>query len=90
MRKLVRSMVLAVAVAGVGWQGQVALWQSLYFGYALCTDVGAGGPTELVWQRAVESLGRAILEHGWGYRGVPALLWKELNSCYRTAESCVL
>ncbi len=73
------------------WEEQIALWQSLYIGYALCTDIGPD-PTSAatVWQRALESLGRAIREHAWAYRSVPASLWKELNNCYRAASGCEL
>ncbi|RPI46732.1 MAG: hypothetical protein EHM59_06625 [Betaproteobacteria bacterium] len=73
------------------WEEQVALWQALYFGYAMCTDAaGEADLTALVWLRSLDSLGRAIREYARAYRAVPAALWKELNSCYRAAESCGL
>jgi hypothetical protein len=71
------------------WEEQVALWQTLYFAYALCTDIGGNASTAAaVWQRALDCLGRAMREHARAYRVVPASLWKELNSCYRAAEAC--
>jgi len=73
------------------WEAQIALWQALYFGFALCTDVtGDVAISASVWARALDSLGHAIREHGWAYRAVPPTLWKELNSCYRSAEACGL
>ena len=73
------------------WEGQVGLWQAFYIGYALCTDIGGDVQvTAAVWQRALDSLGRAIREHTRVYRSAPAALWKELNNCYRTAEACGL
>ena len=73
------------------WEGQIALWQSLYIGYALCTDIkGDEAAIATVWQRALDNLGRAIREHTRIYRLSPTALWKELNSCYRAAEACGL
>jgi cyclic-di-GMP-binding protein len=73
------------------WEDQVGLWQAFYFGYALCTDVGVDTDIAArIWQRALESLGRAIQEHTFAYRAIPASLWKELNRCYRSAEECGL
>ncbi len=73
------------------WEAQIALWQAFYFGFALCTDISKDpAASASVWARALDSLGRAIREHGWAYRAVPAPLWKELNSCYRSAEACGL
>ncbi|MCC6535619.1 MAG: hypothetical protein IT531_23965 [Burkholderiales bacterium] len=73
------------------WEHTIALWQAFYFGYALCTDVrGDAALSARVWQRALDSLGRAIREHGYAYRAVPASLWKELNNCYRSAQDCEL
>lgn len=73
------------------WEAQIALWQAFYFGFALCTDIaGDGAVPASAWAHALDSLGRAIREHGWAYRAVPPPLWKELNSCYRSAEACGL
>jgi hypothetical protein len=70
------------------WEEQVALWHAFYFGFALCADITEPDRAAMVWARALDSLGRAIREHGRVYRAVPPALWKELNSCYRTAEAC--
>lgn len=73
------------------WQEHFALWQAFYLGYALCADTG--GETQdvvLVWQRGLDSLGRAIAEHVYAYRAVPPTLWTELNHCYSLAEACGL
>lgn len=72
----------------LAWEEQVALWHAFYFGYALCGDIADPAASATVWTRALDSLGRAIREHGRVYRAVPPMLWKELNSCYRTAEAC--
>lgn len=72
----------------LAWEEQVALWHAFYFGFALCGDLVEPRDAALVWTRALDSLGRAIREHSRVYRAVPPILWKELNSCYRTAEAC--
>jgi len=72
----------------LAWEEQVALWHAFYFGFALCGDLMEPTAAATVWTRALDSLGRAIREHGRVYRAVPPILWKELNSCYRTAEAC--
>ena len=72
----------------LAWEEQVALWHAFYFGFALCADITEPDRAAMVWVRALDSLGRAIREHGRVYRAVPPALWKELNSCYRTAEAC--
>jgi hypothetical protein len=73
------------------WEDCVGVWQAFYFGYALCTEAGADPKfAATIWQRALDSLGRAICEYVRAYRAVPASLWKEFNRCYRSAEDCVL
>lgn len=73
------------------WESCFGLWQAFYFGYALCMEAGSEEQgTAFVWQRALDCLGRAIRECPFGYRAVPAGLWKELSSCYRSAEGCAL
>lgn len=72
----------------LAWEEQVALWHAFYFGFALCGDLVEPDAAATVWTRALDSLGRAIREHGRVYRAVPPILWKELNSCYHTAETC--
>jgi hypothetical protein len=73
------------------WQVCVGLWEALYFAYALCTEAGSEPErAALVWQRALDCLGRAIRECAFGYHTAPSGLWKELNSCYRTIEGCAL
>lgn len=74
----------------LAWEEQVALWHAFYFGFALCADLPGTTHAALVWTRSLDSLGRAIREHGRVYRAVPPILWKELNSCYRTAEACAV
>jgi len=74
----------------LAWEEQVALWHAFYFGFALCGDLLDPDAAAMVWTRALDSLGRAIREHGRVYRAVPPILWKELNSCYRTAEACAV
>lgn len=74
----------------LAWEEQVALWHAFYFGFALCGDLLEHDAAATVWTRALDSLGRAIREHGRVYRAVPPILWKELNSCYRTAEACAV
>lgn len=74
----------------LAWEEQVALWHAFYFGFALCADITEPTHAARVWMRALDSLGRAVREHGRAHRDVPPLLWKELNSCYRTAETCGL
>lgn len=74
----------------LAWEEQVALWHAFYFGFALCADIAEPDHAAMVWARAIDSLGRAIREHGRVYRAVPPVLWRELNSCYRTAEACDL
>lgn len=74
----------------LAWEEQVGLWHAFYFGFALCADITEPDRAALVWVRSLDSLGRAIREHGRVYRAVPPVLWKELNSCYRTAEACAL
>src|SRR5690606_20789959 len=73
------------------WEDVVALWQSLYFAYALCADAGLDTQTAATAShRALDSLGCAIEEHAFAYRAVPGTLWKELNACYRSATECSL
>lgn len=73
------------------WEDHVGLWQAFYFGYALCTDAGVEPRfAAAVWQRALDSLGRAMREYVCAYRAVPASLWQEFNRCYRSAEDCAL
>lgn len=72
----------------LAWEEQVALWHAFYFGFALCGDLLEPAAAATVWTHALDSMGRAIREHGRVYRAVPPILWKELNSCYRTAEAC--
>ncbi len=73
------------------WEDCVRLWEALYFGYALCTESDSVPErAAAVCQRALDCLGRAIREHTYAYRAVPPALWKELNSCYRSAEDCAL
>jgi len=73
------------------WEDYVGAWQAFYFGYALCTEPGTRPEfAAAVWQRALDSLGRAIREYVCAYRAVPASLWKEFNRCYRSAEDCAL
>ena len=73
------------------WEVCVGLWEAFYFAYALCTESGAdSNHTAAVWQRALACLGRAICECGFAYHTAPSGLWKELNSCFRTAEGCLL
>lgn len=73
------------------WEGSVALWQSMYFAYALCADAGMSpDAAAAVSQRALDSLGRAIREHVHAYRAVPPTVWKEFNTCYRSASDCAL
>jgi hypothetical protein len=74
-----------------GWENAVGTWEAFYFAYALCADAGLDPrAAATVWQRALDSLGRAIREHAFAYRAVPPGLWKELHSCYRTASECSL
>jgi hypothetical protein len=73
------------------WEICVGLWEAFYFAYALCTESGAEPErAAAVWQRALDCLGRAIRECAFAYHTAPSGLWKELNSCYRTAEGCSL
>ena len=74
-----------------GWEDCVGLLQALYFAYALCADAGVEPVTAAtVSQRALDSLGRAIREHASAYRSIPGTLWRELNSCFRSALECGL
>ena len=73
------------------WEVALGLWEAFYFAYALCSESGAAPEhAAIVWQRALDCLGRAIREHAFAYHAVPSGLWKELNSCYRTVEGCAL
>lgn len=73
------------------WEEHVGMWQAFYIAYALCADVsGETQVVALVWQRALDCLGRAIREHAQAYRGIPPALWKELHRCYASAEACGL
>jgi hypothetical protein len=73
------------------WENVVGTWQAFYFAYALCADAGLESKAAAaVRQRALDSLGRAVREHALVYRSVPAGLWKELHTCYRSASDCSL
>jgi hypothetical protein len=73
------------------WENAVGTWQAFYFGYALCADADLESQkAATVWQRTLDSLGRAIREHPFAYRAVPPALWKEFHSCFRTAAECSL
>ena len=73
------------------WETCVGLWEAFYFAYALCTESGSEPErAATVWHRALDCLGCAIRECGFGYHTAPSGLWKELNSCYRTIEGCSL
>jgi hypothetical protein len=73
------------------WEDTVALWQAFYFAYALCADSGQSeAAAATVSQRALDSLGRAIRSHTHAYRAVPATIWKEFHTCYRSAADCAL
>jgi hypothetical protein len=74
----------------IAWEEQVGLWQALYLGFALCADIGDPERAAAVWVYALDSVRRALREYGRVYRAAPPVLWKELNSCYRTAEACGL
>jgi len=72
------------------WEGGIRLWEAFYFGYAACAESATPPRAAVVWQRALDCLGRAVREHTYAYRAVPTALWKELNSCYRSVEACTL
>jgi hypothetical protein len=79
------------AVERTSWEDCVGLWQAFYFAYALCADAGLDPQmAATVSQRALDSLGRAMREHALVYRTVPAALWKEFNTCFRSAFECSL
>jgi hypothetical protein len=72
------------------WEAAVRLWEAFYFGYAACAESATPARTAVVWQRALDCLGRAVREHTYAYRAAPTALWKELNSCYRSTEACTM
>jgi hypothetical protein len=73
------------------WEDSVALWQSMYLAYALCSDAGMSAEAAAtVSQRSLDALGRAIREHVHACRAVPATVWKEFHTCYRSASDCAL
>ena len=73
------------------WEDCLGLWEALYLAYAICIEPGSEpARSAAVWQRSLDCLGRAIRECAFAYHVAPSGLWKELNSCYRTVESCVL
>ncbi len=68
------------------WDGAVSLWQTFHVGYAACVAAHVE-PTaaEIMAQRALDSLARALQEHVGAYRAIPATLWKDLHTAWRIA-----
>ena len=58
------------------WEDAVRLWEAFYFGYAACAESATPARTAVVWQRALDCLGRAVREHTYAYRAAPTALWK--------------